>query len=146
MPFTPIRLLILFDNQRGYCEKIIPRLKEMLEQRAFAVDLHAIQDGEIDVEDYRGMIIGSPSLGLGIKGAAPTPEMEAYVRDVLPDLDDMGVAVFVVFELHPGTALDRMKGMVLDKGADVVAAHEYGLFRLDIDDHTIPAECMIRIR
>ena len=118
----------------------------MLEQRAFAVDTHAIQDGEIDIDEYRGMIIGSPSLGLGIKGAAPTPEMEAYVRDVLPDMDDMGVAVFAVFELHPGTALDRMKGMVLDKGADVVAAHEYGLFRLDIDDHTIAAECMIRIR
>jgi hypothetical protein len=119
---------------------------EMLEHRAFAVDTHAIQDGEIDIEDYRGLVIGSPSLGLGIKGAAPTPEMEAYVRDVLPDMDDMGVAVFVVFELHPGTALDRMKGMVLDKGADVVVAHEYGLFRLNVNDHTIPAECMIRIR
>ena len=46
----------------------------------------------------------------------------------------------------PGTALDRMKGMMLDKGADIVATHEYGLFRLDIDDHTIAAECMIRIR
>ena len=53
MPFTPIRLLLLFDNQRGYCEKVIPRMREMLERRAFSVDVHAIQDGEIDIEEFK---------------------------------------------------------------------------------------------
>ena len=43
--------------------------------------------------------------------------------------------------------LEALKGVSdPDKGADIVATHEYGLFRLDIDDHTIAAECMIRIR
>ncbi len=146
MPFTPIQLLILFDDQRGYCKKVIPRMTEMLEQRAFEVTTHAIQDGPVDIEPYRGLIIGSPAFGVGIKGVAPTAALEAYVRDELPDLDDLQVAVFVVFEIHPGTSMDRMKGMIFDKGAELVVAKEYGLFRLDVDDHTIPAECMIRIR
>ena len=146
MPFKPLRLLVLYDDQRGYCQRLVPRMKEMLEQRAFLVDTHRIQDGPIDTTPYRGLVIGSPSFGLGIRGAAPTPALEAYVREQLPDLDDVPVALFVVFELRPGNALDRMKGMIFDKGAELVVAREYGLLRMDTEDHTIAAECMVRIR
>ena len=146
MPFTPIRLLILIDDQKGYCGRVVPRMKEMLEDRAFEVDVHRIQDGPVDVEPYRGMIIGSPAPGVSVKGTAPTPALDTFVRDSLPDLDELQIAVFIVFDVHPGSSMDRMKGMIFDKGAELVATHEYGLFRLDIEDHTIAAECMVRIR
>lgn len=146
MPFSPIRLLILIDDARGYCGRVVPRMKEMLEDRAFEVDVHRIQDGPVDIEPYRGIIIGSPAPGISIKGGAPTPALDAYVRDELPDLDEHQVALFIVFELHPASSMDRMKGMIFDKGAELVATHEYGLLRMDTEDHTIAAECMVRIR
>ncbi|MBK8181032.1 MAG: hypothetical protein IPK67_19525 [Planctomycetes bacterium] len=40
---------------------MIPRMKELLEHRAFLVDVHRIQDGPIDVTPYKGLILGSPS-------------------------------------------------------------------------------------
>ena len=125
---------------------VVPALVTLLEHRAFLVDTHRIQDGPVDISPYRGLIIGSPSFGLGIRGAAPTEALDAYVRDELPDLDDLGVALFVVYQVRPGTSLDRMRGMIFDKGAELVVAHAYSRFRLDPSDHTIAAECMVRIR
>jgi hypothetical protein len=145
VPFTPIRLLILIDDQKGYCGRLVPRMTEMLEDRAFQVDVHRIQDGPVDITPYRGMIIGSPASGISIKGGAPTPALEAYVRE-MPDLDELQIALFIVFEVHPASSMDRMKGMIFDKGAELVTTYEYGLFRLDVEDHTIAAECMVRIR
>jgi len=145
VPFSPIPLLILIDDQRGYCGRVVPRLQELLEQRGFAVDTHRITDGPVDVEQYRGIVIGSPAIGLSVKGTAPTPALDEYVR-ALPDLDEHQVALFIVFDVYPASSMDRMKGMIFDKGAELVTTHEYGLLRMDTDDHTIAAECMVRIR
>ncbi|NOY28191.1 MAG: hypothetical protein GXP62_20190 [Oligoflexia bacterium] len=145
MPFTPIRLLILIDDARGYCSRVVPRMKELLEQRAFAVDVHRIQDGPVDIAPYRGLVIGSPAFGLGIKGAGPTPELTAFIQ-ALEDLDEKKVALFCVYQLRPGTTFDRMKGLVLELGADFVASHAYSLLRPHDMEHVIPAECMVRIR
>jgi len=146
MSFSTLNLLILFDDHKGHCRRVVPSLKQLLQFRGFSVDVHPIQDGPIDISGYRGLIIGSPCLGLGLTRGAPTPALRAYVREQLPDLDEVPVAVFVVFALAMGRSLDAMKGMVLAQGAEVVASHGYGLFRLNPRDHTIAAECMVRIR
>lgn len=145
MPFRALRLLILYDDARGHCARVIPRMKELLEHRAFLVDLHRVQDGTVDVAPYRGLIIGSPSFGIGLRGAGPTSALADYVS-ALPDLDGKKVAVFCVYELSPGTTLDRMKGMVFEKGADLVVAHAYWLLKPRQGDHVLPTECMVRIR
>lgn len=145
MPFEPIRLLILFDDARGYCGRVVPRMKELLEHRAFDVDVHRIQDGPVDIAPYKGLVIGSPCFGLGIKGVGPTPELTAFLED-LNDLDEKKVALFSVYEAGLGTTFDRMKGLVLSLGAEFVAAHGYWLLRPHHDEHVIPAECMVRIR
>ena len=145
MPFVPLHLLILFDDNLGYCAKVVPTMKEMLENRAFIVDVHRIQDGPIDISSYRGVIIGAPVVGMGFRRMAPGPDLFSFIQD-LPDLDDFAVAIFCVYPLQPGTSLERMKGLLLEKGAEVVASRGYPLLRLDPADTVIPAECMARIR
>lgn len=145
MPFRPLRLLILIDDEHGYCSRVVPRMKELLEHRAFLVDVHRIQDGPVDVSPYRGLIIGSPSYGFGIRGAGPTQALQDFVA-ALPDLGGVKVAVFCVHRLRPGVTLDRMKGMIFEKGADFVAAQGYTLHRPELGEHILPTECMVRIR
>lgn len=145
MPFTPIRLLILIDDARGYCGKVVPRMKELLEHRAFQVDVHRIQDGPVDIAPYRGLVIGTPVFGMGVQGVGPTPELTRFIQD-LADLDEKKVALFCVYQVRPGTTFDRMRGLVLELGAEFVASHGYHLLRLKEDEHVIPAECMVRIR
>lgn len=120
-------------------------MKELLEHRAFTVDVHRIQDGPVDVTPYKGLILGSPCFGLGIKGVGPTEALQEYVKS-LPDLTGKKAAVFCVYELSPGTTLDRMKGMIFEKGADFVAAHAYSMLRPNRGEHILPTECMVRVR
>ena len=145
MPFRPLRVLILFDDDRGRGAAVIPRMKELLEHRAFVVDTHRIQDGPVDVSPYKGLIVGSPCFGFGIKGIGPTEALQRYVS-ALPDLDGVKAAVFCVYELGHGTTLDRMKGMMFEKGCDFVAAHAYSMLRPSRGEHILPTECMVRIR
>jgi hypothetical protein len=127
-------------------------MKSLLEQRAFLVDLHPVKTGSdstadpLDLKPYAGLVIGSPVTGLGIKGAGPSNVLADFVRDRLPSLDEHKVALFCVYPVRPGLTFDRMKGMVLDKGADVVGAHAYSLLRPQHGEHVLPTECMVRIR
>lgn len=146
MPFVPLRLLVLFDDEGGTCAKVIPRMKEMLEHRAFLVDVHRIQDGPVDVTGYRGIVLGSPVFGLGLKGVGPTERLTRYVLDETDDWDELKAAVFCACRIRPGLTLDRMKGLIFEKEADFVAAHAYRLTRPAEGEHIIPAECMVRIR
>lgn len=145
MPFRPLRVLILIDDDRGRCSRVVPRMRELLEHRAFLVDTHRIQDGPVDITPYKGLIVGSPCFGFGIKGVGPTEALTRFVAE-LPDLDGVKAAVFCVYELSPGTTLDRMKGMMFEKGADFVAAHAYSLLRPSRGEHILPTECMVRVR
>jgi hypothetical protein len=45
-----------------------------------------------------------------------------------------------------GTTFDRMRGLVKELGAEVIATHAYWLLQPSKDEHIIPAECMVRIR
>lgn len=146
MAFQPLRLLILYDGAEGLCQRVVPRMRQLLEHRAFVVDEHTIDQGPVEVTAYAGLVIGSPVLGLGLRGAAPTPALADYVRDELDELDEHKVAVFCVHPVRPGFSLDRMKGMAFSKGAEVVAAHAYSVLRPHHGEHVLPTECMVRIR
>ena len=146
MPFTPIRLLVLTDDEGGLCRRVIPRMKELLEYRAFLVDTWRIQDGPVDLAPYRGVVLGSPVFGLGIRGVGPTEALTRYVLDDLDSFDELKAAVFCVHQIRPGLTLDRMKGLIFEKGAELVAAHAYPMFRPQQGEHIIPAECMVRVR
>ena len=82
---------------------------------------------------------------LGLRRLAPSDELYAWVQEH-DDLDELYAAVFCVCRLRPGTSLDRMKGMMLQAGSDLVAARSYSLVGLNPMDHVIAAECMVRIR
>lgn len=146
LPFVPIRLLVLYDNQRGYCARVLPNMLRLLEHRAFIVDTHDIADGAVDISSYKGLILGSPVFGLGLRGVGPTDALTTFVQHQLPDLDEHKVAVFCVHELRPGLTLDRMRGLVYEKGGGFVAGHAYSLLRPRNGEHVLPAECMVRIR
>ena len=146
VPFVPLRVLILFDDEAGLCRKVVPRMKQMLEERAFKVDVHTIQEGVVELDPYAGVILGSPVFGLGLKGVGPTERLTRYVLDELDDWDELKAAVFCCPQLLPGLTLDRMKGLILEKGADFVAAHSYSPMHPDRGEHIIPAECMVRVR
>ena len=145
MPFSPIPMLILYDDAYGHCRRVLPGLEPLLSHRGFAVQSHRIQDGPIDIRPFKGLIIGSPVSGLGFKGAAPSEALFEYVQ-ALDGFERHKIAVFCVYPFRLGTSLDRMKGMVLEKGGEIVAARAYPLFKLNPDDHVIAAECMVRIR
>jgi len=145
MPFAPLRLCIVYDNARGHCGRVVPRMKQMLEHRAFVVDTHEVGQGPLELAPYRGLIIGTPVTGLGIRGEGPTRKLRAFLEQV-PDLDEHHVAIFCVYELRPGNTFDRMKNLLFEKGACFVAEHAFWVLQPHRDDHIIPAECMVRIR
>jgi hypothetical protein len=146
VPFRPLRLLLLFDDARGFCGRVVPRMKSLLEQRAFLVDDHEVGNGPLpELEQYAGIVVGSPVFGLGIRGVGPTERLARAVGSI-PSLEDHAVALFCVHAVRPGTTLDRMRAMVHEKGARVVAAQGYALARPGYGDHVLPTECMVRIR
>ena len=47
VPFEPIPLLIIIDDTRGWCAKVVPELVELLANRGFKPQVHRIQDGPV---------------------------------------------------------------------------------------------------
>lgn len=145
MPFRPLSLCILHDDTRGHCGRVVPRMKEMMEQRAFRVDVREVGEGLPDLGAYAGLVIGTPVLGLGWKGVGPSPRVRTLLEG-MPDLEGKPVAIFCVYEVRPGDTFDRMKNLLFEKNATFVAQHAYWMGRPHRGDHVIPAECMVRIR
>lgn len=142
MPFKPLRLLLAYDPARGLCGSVVPRMKQLLEERAFTVDVHELGSGPVDLAPYRGVIVGSPA---GLRATEPSEPVQRFFAEA-EDLDEKKVALFCVYAVRPGRVLDRMKGLALEKGAEVVVAHAYWRLQPDQMEHVLPAECMIRIR
>ncbi len=145
MPFEPIPLLILYDNTRGRCESVVPRMVQMLKDRGFTVDTHRIEEGTLNIDKYRGVILGAPTFGLGVRDLPPTDALLDYV-EALDGIDEKQIAVFTVYSIWPGNGLERLKGLVLRVGARFVAHHAYSSHNLEAGEHILPAECMVRIR
>lgn len=145
MPFKPVRLLIAYDPAGGACAKVVPRMKRMLEDRAFVVDTHEIDGAPVDVEAYRGIIFGTPVSGIGVRHGGPTQKVEDFIRG-LEGLDEKKVCVFAVYDVSLGSTFDKMKNQLIERGAEFVAEHGFWRMRPQAGEHIIPAECMIRIR
>jgi menaquinone-dependent protoporphyrinogen IX oxidase len=145
VPFKPIRLLIAYDDASGLCGAVVPRMKQMLEERAFHVDTHVIGGEVPDIEPYSGVIVGAPVLRAGIRPAEVPASVSAFL-DAAEGLDEKKVAVFSVFRALPGTMTEALKQKVGAIGAEVVAEYAYWHARPQAGDHVIPAECMVRIR
>lgn len=145
MPFTPRRLLIAFDDTRGLCGAVVPRMKQMLEERAFRVDTLVIGGDVPDLEPYQGVIVGAPVLGAGVRPASVPPAVAGFLESA-EGLDEKKVAVFSVFTALPGTMTEALEQKVGELGAEVVARYAYWRLRPSSGEHVIPAECMIRIR
>ena len=75
----------------------------------------------------------------------PSAPLREFI-EALPDLDEHRVAIFCVYEVRPGATFDRMKNLLLDKGAELVAEQAFWRLQPDHFSHIIPAECMVRIR
>lgn len=145
MPFKPLRLLIAYDNDGGRCGLVVPRMKELLEARAFAVEVHEIGSGEVDLEDYNGVILGTPVTGLAIRNTGPTAKVVDFIN-ATEGLDEKKVALFCVYDVRPGDVFDRMKNLLYERGAEYVAEWPYWRARPADGESMLPAECMVRIR
>lgn len=145
MPFKPIRLLIAYDNDGGRCGMVVPRMKELLEQRAFQVDVVELGAEPVDLEDYRGVIIGTPVPGLALRNTGPTAKVVEFINTV-EGLDEKKVALFCVYDVRPGDVFDRMKNLVYERGGEHVAEWPYWRLRPADGETMLPAECMARIR
>lgn len=148
--YTPIRLLVAYDPAGGLCRKVIPQMKQLLEERAFEVDVVELGQPIPDLAPYRGLVLGCAVRGLGLDGlrGRGTELPEAFRRFVeeTPDLEEKKVALFAVCALLPGQALLQMRSKVEARGAQVVVAQPYRRFGADPGVHVLPAECMVRIR
>jgi len=145
VPFQPIPLLILIDDTRGWCSKVVPRLVEMLANRGFQATVHRMSDGPVELGVHRAVLLGAPTFGLGIRERAPTEQFAAYVESI-DGLDEVSMGVFTVYAARPGDALQRMKGLVLRTGARFIAWHGYPRWNVNKGEHVLPAECMVRVR
>ncbi|MDP2310299.1 MAG: hypothetical protein Q8P18_30060 [Pseudomonadota bacterium] len=149
MPFKPIRLLIAYDDTRGFCGSVVPRMKQMLEERAFVVDTFVIGGPDprerLDLELYTGLIVGAPVLRAGLRPST-LPEPVAAFLDGVDALDEKKLAVFSVYGLWPGTMVEALKQKVGELGGECVAEYAYWRLKPEWGEHVVPAECMIRIR
>ena len=145
MPFEPIRLLIAYDDTRGFCGAVVPRMKQMLEDRAFQVDTFVLGGQPPELEPYAGLILGAPVLRSGMRPSSVPPSMVAFL-DGADALDEKKLAVFSVYGVWPGTMVDALKQKVGDLGAECVAGYAYWRLKTDWGEHVVPAECMVRIR
>jgi aspartate-semialdehyde dehydrogenase len=145
VPFRPRRLLIAYDDTRGWCGAVVPRMKQMLEERAFSVDT-LVLGGEIpDLEPYHGVILGAPDLGPPMREPV-LPESVAKLLAEGEGIDEKKIGVFTVFGLLPGRMSQLLRAKAAETGAEVVAEYAYWRLRPQGGEHVIPAECMIRIR
>ncbi len=145
MAFQPIPLLIIVDDERGWCMDVVPRLVEMLTHRGFDVRSHRMQDGPVTLDGVRAVILGAPTFGLGIRSRAPREEFVEYV-EAIDGIDEVQIAVFTVYQTRPGDSLQRLKGLVLRVGAGFIAWHGYPKWDPSRGEHVLPAECMVRVR
>jgi menaquinone-dependent protoporphyrinogen IX oxidase len=145
VPFKPVRLLIAYDNEGGRCGLVVPRMKQLLEERAFEVDVFEIGSGEADLEPYKGVVLGTPVTGLAIRNTGPTAKVVDFITSV-EGLDEKKVALFCVYDVRPGDVFDRMKNLIYERGAEHVAEWPYWRMRPEDGDTILPAECMVRIR
>ena len=124
---------------------VVPGLAEMLTHRGFEVRTHRIQDGPVQLDGARAVILGAPTFGLGIRSRAPGEDFVQYI-EAIEGIDEVQIGVFTVYQTRPGDSLQRLKGLVLRVGAEFIAWHGYPRWDLTRGEHVLPAECMVRVR
>ena len=145
VPFEPIPLLILIDDTRGWCSKVVPAMTDSLSNRGFVPTVHRMQDGPVMLGDARAVLLGAPTFGLGIRERAPTDQFAEYV-EAIDGLDEVSIGVFTIYATRPGDSLQRLKGLALRTGARFIAWHGFPRWNLERGAHVLPAECMVRVR
>lgn len=145
MTFKPIPLLIAYDPAGGRCGMVVPRMKQLLEERAFKVDVVELNGSPVDIEAYTGIVIGTPVKGLALRNVQPTAPVVDFIRDA-EGLDEKKVALFCVYDVREGDIFDRLKNLISERGAEYVAEYAYWRFRPHQGEELLPAECMVRIR
>ena len=145
MPSKPLRLLIAYDADGNRCGRVVKRMKELLEARAFEVDVFELGGAVPDLDDYQGVVIGSPVRGLSLRDTGPTEKVATFIKTA-EGLDEKKVAIFCVFDVRPGTVFDRMKNLLNERGAEVVTEYPYWRMQPTDGEDGLPAECMVRIR
>ncbi len=145
MPFKPLRLLIAYDNAGKRCGGVVARMKELLEERAFLVDTFELGSNTPDLDDYQGVVIGTPVRGLAVRDAGPSAAVAQFIENA-PGLDEKKVAIFCVYDVRPGAVFDRMKNLLNARGAEVVTEYPYWRLQPRDGEDGLPAECMVRIR
>lgn len=145
MPFKPKRVLIAFDNEGGRCGIVVPRMKMLLEDRAFEVETYELGSGEADLDSFDGVLIGTPVKGLGLRNVGPTPRVAEFINTVA-GLDEKKVGLFCVYDVREGDVFDKMKNLVYERGAEYVSEWAYWRLRPEEGETILPAECMIRVR
>lgn len=122
--------------------RVVPRMRQMLEDRGFNVTVATTEKAPADLEEFFGVVVGTPTT---LRGEGPSDAIEAWIQRAQA-LDEKKVAVFSTFWALPGRALDRMRARLTEAGAEVVVEHAYWLARPAEGEHVLPAECMVRIR
>ena len=118
---------------------------ESLTNRGFVTTVHRMQDGPIELEGQRAVLLGAPTFGLGVRDRAPTDQFAQYVEGI-EGLDEVSVGVFTIYATRPGDSLQRLKGLALRTGARFIAWHSFPRWNLTRGAHILPAECMVRVR
>ena len=112
---------------------------------SFDVDVFELGGTIPDLTPYKGIILGSPVLGMGLRRDEPGEAVENFVAQA-QEIGEKKLALFTVCRAFPGKILLKMRELVEKQGSTVVVMQAYNYFRPEEDDHILPAECMIRIR
>lgn len=142
MPFQPKPLLVVHDPRGGHTARVVPRMQTMLQDRGFAVTVATVESAPTDLEDFAGVVVGTPTT---LRGDGPSEAVLGWLARA-EALDEKKVAIFSTFWALPGGALDKLRARLNEAGAEVVVEHAYWLARPAEGEHVLPAECMVRIR
>ncbi len=131
-----------YDGAGGACRRVVPRMQRMLEDRAFVVTVAEIGEAPATLEEFDGVVLGTP---VGLRGGGPTAAVLDWIGRA-EGIDEKRVALFSVFWVREGSALPALRSRLGELGAEVVIDYAYWALRPSEGEHLLPAECMVRIR
>ncbi len=120
-----MKIAIVYDSRSGTTEAAAGQMAAAFTLRGHACEVTAVaraDPAEVGKADL--VCVGTPTRGLLVFGQHATAETTQFLER-LGNLRGRRAVVFCTYKLAIGKTLDRMAGLLRQRGADVIGAFEF---------------------